>query len=581
MFEQIGKALFAIGISYIAALVAGQLAGRLHVPKVTAYLVVGLLTGPSMAEIIGIRGLVSWQTLDSIRILSELALALIMVIIGAHFRLSSLRRWGRRLATLSLSEMLVTFVLVFATVLSANTLFLKQTFASNPGLWSSSLYIAVFTSIIAVAGAPAATLLVVREYESEGPITDVVLPLLGLNNFFAIILFDILVVLLLQEGAALSMVWEIGGSILIGFIGGLIISFWAQKLEHTLELQILFIGAIVVNIGASHLWHIDFFISCFIMGMTIINAAPKASQLLNAIKGVDYPLYVIFFIITGERLHIDALGQIGLLGFIYIMMRSAGKLIGSRLGAKLANFDETEQKWLGPALLAQAGVAIGLAHSLAEQWPEGGLLVETIILGSVVIFEFFGPITLRQSLVHAGEVPVLTLFAKRSSNSALDGMHQVLEQFKGSLGLPRGHSLDSAADILVEHIMRRNVETIREDMPFNEILKFISHSKYDRFPILNRAGKYIGVIDYSDIRDVLVDDALASLIVARDLMKPEPVTVTPDRKLGKVLTIFRDHSNMTYIPVVSCEDDCKLVGMISQNDVLAAFHIPNLKSEND
>jgi CBS domain-containing protein len=359
---------------------------------------------------------------------------------------------------------------------------------------------------------------------------------------------------------------------------GLVVSFWAQKIEKSVEMQLLLVGAIIANVGAYHLWSIDFFLSCFMMGMVIVNASPKAKQLFAALKGIDYPLYVIFFIITGASLHIDALGHIGLLGLAYIVMRTIGKVLGSWMGARFADFGDVERRWLGYALLAQAGVAIGLAQALTTAWPESGILVQTVILGSVVVFELVGPIAVRHSLVHAGEVPVLTLYAKSSPETALEGMAHVIQQFRRSLGLPEDHKVESAADILVEHVMRRNVETIREDMAFNEILKYISHSKYDRFPITDRDNNFVGVIDYQDIRDVLVDDILSQIIVAKDLMKPEPLTVTPRHKLGQVLEIFREHSNMTYLPVIKCDEERTLAGIIRQNDVLATFHIPNLKS---
>jgi Kef-type K+ transport system membrane component KefB/CBS domain-containing protein len=572
VIERLGNALFAIGISYLIALLIGRFASRIRLPKVTGYLIVGLLAGPSLADILGYKGLIDWQTLDSINILSELALALIMVIIGSQFKFETLRRWGKRLALLSGAEIGITFVLVASAVFLTNYFVLKTILGTNLNLFSSSLNIALFTGIISVATAPAATLLVIREYESEGPVTDLVFALLGLNNLIAIILFNITSFILLNvDGSILGVLFSLLSPVALGLIGGLLISIWAQKLENSIEMQLLVVGVIVANVGAAHLWNIDFFLSCFVTGLVIVNFSPKAPRLIMALKGVDYPLYVMFFIIAGASLHFDALEHIGLLGIVYIVMRSIGKAFGSWIGARIANFGMIEQRWLGYALLAQAGVAIGLSQSLAKMWPDGGEVIQTIILGSVVVFELIGPIAVRQALVRAGEVPVLTLYAKSSPETALEGMHHVVENFRHSIGVPSGHNIESAADILVQHVMRRNVETIREDMPFNEILKFISHSKYDRFPITDRDGNYLGVVDYKDIRDVLVDDMLKNLVVASDLLKPEPLTITPERKLKEVLEIFQEHSNITYLPVVTGEDKKKLAGMVSQNDILAAF----------
>ncbi len=576
--ERLGNALFAIGTSYLIALLVGRYASRLHLPKVTGYLVVGLLAGPSLAELVGYRGLIDWDTLNSINILSELALALIMVIIGSQFKFESLRRWGKRLAVLSVTETGVTFISVAGAVFLTNFYILKTILRADLGLPGSSFDIAIFTGIISIATAPAATLLVIREYESEGPVTDLVFALLGLNNLLSIVLFNIFAFILLNpDGSFYGVLHAVFSPILMGLFMGILVSVWAQKLENQVEMQLLLSGVIVANVGAEHLWHIDFFLSCFVAGIVITNSSPKASRLFKALKGVDYPLYVMFFIIAGASLHFDALEHIGLLGIVYIVMRSIGKAAGSWLGAVAAGFGFIERRWLGYALLAQAGVAIGLSHTLAHMWPQGGEIIQTIILGSVVVFELFGPVAVRQALVRAGEVPVLTLYAKSAPQTALEGMHHVVECFRHSIGVPTGHKIESAADILVEHVMRRNVETIREDMPFNEILKFIAHSKYDRFPITDRDGAYLGVVDYKDIRDVLVDDVLKQLVVARDLLKPEPLTITPDRNLKDVLEIFQIHSNITYLPVVTGDEKKKLAGIVSQNDVLAAFRAPNAK----
>ena len=572
MIERLGSALFAIGISYLIALFIGRFASKLHLPKVTGYLIVGLLVGPSLADTIGYQGLIKWETLESIQILSELALALIMVIIGGQFKFEALRRWGSRLLKLSAGEIGATFFGVVASIFLLNFFLLKLEFGSAFGLLGGSFAIALFTGIIAIAGAPAATLLVIREYESQGPVTDLVLSLLGLNNLVPIVLFNLCSFLLLNSDSTLwGFLYSLFSPLLLGFIGGVLISVWAQKLTSRVELLLLLMGVIVANIGAAHLWNIDFYLSCLVTGMIIVNASPKANQLFQAVKGVDYPLYVMFFIIAGASLHFEALGHLGLLGVAYIVMRSIGKIFGSWFGARLAGFGRVEREWIGLALLAQAGVAIGLAQTLTIMWPEGGEVVQTIVLGSVVLFEIVGPITVRQALIRTGEVPVLTLYAKRSPESALEGMHHVVECFRHSIGVPSDHKIDSAADILVQHVMRRNVETIVENMRFNEILKFISHSKYDRFPITDREGNYLGVVDYQDIRDVLVEDMLKHLIVARDLIKPEPLTITPDRKLKEALEIFQEHSNLTYLPVVTGDDNKKLAGILSQNDVLAAF----------
>ncbi|OGC01191.1 hypothetical protein A2V82_03990 [candidate division KSB1 bacterium RBG_16_48_16] len=274
---------------------------------------------------------------------------------------------------------------------------------------------------------------------------------------------------------------------------------------------------------------------------------------------------------AGASLHLREFAHLGYLGATYIAMRTLGKFAGNWLGAKFGGFGDIEKRNVGFAMLAQAGVAIGLSQALAKSWAAGGETVQTLILGSVVVFEIIGPISVRYGLVHAGEVPVLNLLAKRAAENAFEGLHHVLEHFRASAGIPLGHKLNSPADILVKHVMRKNVEAIYENTPFNDLLQHISHSRYDRFPITDENNQFVGLIDYADIRDVLFDASLTHLVLAKDIMKPKSITLRPEQTLGEVLSIFRQHSNITFLPVLDGEESRKLVGIISQNDVLAAF----------
>jgi len=414
LLDNLGHILFAVGICFLAALIIGRLSAIIRIPRVTGYLVVGIIAGPSLSKLLGYPVLIDLNILEYVKIISDVALAFIMLTIGSQFKFLSLKRWGKRLAVLSASEIIMSFLFVFIVILLFNQFVNKTIINTSIGLFRSSVYFALFTGIIAMATAPAASLMVIREYESDGPVTDIVLALIGLNNLISILVFNIVTHFLLNSDAStLAFIFELVGPILIGFIIGMIISVWAQNIENQTEYIILLIGALVANIGLCWLWQLDIFLSCFITGVTIINASPKASVLFDSLKKVDYPLYVMFFVIAGASLHIEALTHIGMLGIAYIITRTMGKVFGNWLGAKLGDFGYIERRWLGYAMIAQAGVAIGLSQSLAKTWPEGGVIIQTVILGSVVFFELLGPITVRQALVHAGEVPLITLLAKK------------------------------------------------------------------------------------------------------------------------------------------------------------------------
>jgi len=276
-------------------------------------------------------------------------------------------------------------------------------------------------------------------------------------------------------------------------------------------------------------------------------------------------------VLAGANLHLDTLVQIGLLGLAYVLMRIAGKLAGAWLGARLGEFGTQHRRWIGMTLMAQAGVAIGLSEGLAAAWPEGGHLVQTVVLGAVVLFEIGGPLAVRHGLVRSGEVPLLSLLSKQAPQGTLEGLHSVVHHFRAALGLPAGHKVDHPGDILVRHIMRRNVETIRNDTGYHELLRLVAHSSYDRFPVVDRQERFIGMVDYTEIRSLLFEPDLASLVVASDLVSSTDLTVTPDQALREILELFHRHRDVSYVPVVAEEDPQRLLGILSQNDVLAAF----------
>jgi Kef-type K+ transport system membrane component KefB len=567
---------FALAIILIAALISGRLAVVCRIPRVTGYLLAGLFIGPSFADIAHLPRLISPAALIDLRLISEIALALILMSIGGQLRTENLRRWKQRIAIFSLSESLLTAILVACAVFAANYFFVQHSLA-NISLFQSSLLFAIFTGAISIATAPAATLMVIREYEAEGTVTSTVLTLVSLNNLISVFTFTIAAQLLVNpQGNLLSILYQLCVPILLGGLFGFIMSIWAQRLELPSEQKILLLGGVSAAAVLSQMINLEPLLTCLALGTVLADSSPRWHRLVKSLNEVDYPLYVVFFVLAGANLHIDTLGHIGLLGLAYVIARSVGKLLGAHLGAKLGNFGEREQKWVGMTLMAQAGMAIGLAMTLAKQWPEGGRLVETIILGSVVIFELIGPLAVRFGLVQAGEVPLLSLLRKRAPQSNMEGLHSVANHFRMNLGLPVGRKLEHPGDIMVRHIMRHNVETITHGTSFQELLRTIAHSRYDRFPVVDDDNNFIGIINYTDIRNLLFDQNLANLLVARDLVSTPHHAISPDITLKEALKTLQKKRNISYFPVISPQEPQKLLGILSQNDVLAAFR--NLKT---
>ncbi len=555
----------AAAVLFWLALLVGRIVFRWHLPRVTGYLLVGLCAGPSLSHWAGYPSLIGYKDLERLAPVSHIALTLIMLAIGMHFQGENLRRWRHRIAALSLSEIGVTFVLVAVATGLAHALF-GDTDQVDP------VYVGLFLGIIAIATAPAATLLVIREYDSAGPVTDVVRTLIGLNNLVCVLLFNVaLFVLLTPEAGAHTLATNLLLPPAIGGASGFFMSVWAERLRATSEQQLLILGGAIGVTALCDLLAVDAMLGTFTCGAVLANASTRDSDLLAAIRQLDYPLYVLFFALAGANLHIEMLPQIGLVGVAYVLLRTAGKLLGCHFGARWGRFGERHEKWTGATMLAQAGVAIGLSSALAQVWPGPGNMLQTVVLGAVVIFELGGPVAVRLGLVQAGEVPVLTLLARRAPTGAFESLHHVVTHFRQSLGVPQGHRLDHAGDILVEHVMRKSVDTIHTDTQFNELLHLIAHSRYDRFPVVDQEERFEGVIAYEDVRDILVDPQLAHLVIAADLIRPLKTVAFPQQTLSEVLEIFRQNPDASYLPVLDEGDHGHLLGILSQNDVLATF----------
>ncbi|MDY6969956.1 MAG: cation:proton antiporter [Spirochaetota bacterium] len=572
MSEAPAFSILALSILFLLALFIGRMITHIRLPRVTGYLLTGIIAGPSLAGWLDIPPIIGAMALEKFHVISEVALVLILLSIGMRFRVEFLQRWRSRILVFSLTEIIITCLTVFVLVIIVNQFYISQIIDISNLDNISSFNIAVFLSILAIATAPAATLLVIREYESEGPVTDAVTTLVGINNLVTIIVFNIAVSFMHSSDISLNnLLLPIFVPILTGGTIGFIMSIWAQRLEQDQEFQLLILGGSISVWGICNLLGYDFLLGSFACGLILVNSSPKSERIFNATKQFDYALYVVFFVLAGASFHLDDLPHIGILGIIYIFGRIIGKLLGCRIGAVMGRFSTIEQKWIGFAMLSQAGVAIGLCNSLSSMGAPGEEIISTVVLGSVVVFELIGPISVRFGLVRAGEVPLLTLLAKKASIGSFEVLFQVINYFRSSIGIPKGHNVDNAEEILVKHIMRTNVNTIRDNTPFEELLHFISHSRYDRFPIVDKEGNFVGVIDYSDIRNIIFNPILSNLVLAVDLVKEVSLVTYPDKTVSDVLDIFKKHKDISYLPVVEESSPDKLLGIICQNDVLAVF----------
>lgn len=389
--------LTSLGLILLLALLAGHLVRFARVPEVTGYILAGIALGPS------VLGWVSQENLHALEILSEVALGLILFSVGTVFEMNRFARIGRRVLLLTLIESVLAAGLVAGAMLALG----------------QSLAIAALLGAIAIATAPASTLMVIRETDSQGPLTDNLLGIIAVNNIYCIIAFSVVAAGIdlstaLQQSeaflgdlykASFFLVWQLVGSVALGYLVGLTLALWSAKVTETGEMLILTSGSILLCVGTARVFELSPLVASMAVGATMVNISSRSLGLVEALQGTDPPFYAIFFVLAGADLDLSLVSSIGVLGVAYIAARALGKFAGARFGASWLGLDPNVSRYLGFALMAQAGLAVGLTLSVEARFAEIAPQITTVVLAAVAIHEVIGPISARFALVRAGETP--------------------------------------------------------------------------------------------------------------------------------------------------------------------------------
>ena len=405
--------LLSLSIAIFAGLMLSRLAKLVKLPAVTAYLVAGILIGPYVLGSFDIKGLgfVSMSDIESYKIISDVALGFIAFSIGNEFRLSQIKEIGKKATVIGIFQAVTATVLVDAALIGLH-------FAMPEKLPLPS---AIILGAVASAPAPAATLMVVRQYKAKGPLTSLLLPIVALDDAVGLILFavsfGVAKALLLGHIDAISIivepVLEVVLSLGLGALMGALFSFF-EKFFHsrskrmamsvcfllmTVSLSTIKFPVFGVNIAFSSL------LTCMMLGSVFCNICDFSEELMERIDRWSAPLLILFFVISGAELELSVFTDvmIVLIGIVYIIMRSCGKYFGTYFSAKAVGCDKNVVRYLGITLLPQAGVALGMALKAEEIGPEGSV-VANITLFSVLIYELVGPYLTKISLMKAGEI---------------------------------------------------------------------------------------------------------------------------------------------------------------------------------
>ncbi len=387
--------LTSIGLILLLALGAGHLVKSLKVPEVTGYILAGIALGPS------VLGWLSRDSLLTLGILSEVALGLILFSVGSVFEFTLFRRIGRTVALITLTESSLAALLV-----------------CGGALWFGQPWpVALLLATIATATAPASTLMVIRECDSAGPLTDHLLGVIAVNNLLCISVFGLVAAGIdlasgidgLSSGAMLYrtlfwFVWELVGSAALGYLVGLLLAGWSRHVTESGERLILLAGSILLCVGVSRAFNLSPLVTSLVVGATMVNLADRSQHLFSALSHTDPPFYAIFFVIAGAELDVSRIPAMGMLGVVYIVGRASGKLVGATLAARRLKLAASVRQLLGFGLQAQAGLAVGLTLTVNSRYPAYAPIVTTVVLASVAVFEMVGPASARFALMRSGEV---------------------------------------------------------------------------------------------------------------------------------------------------------------------------------
>ncbi len=549
--EYIGQIEITFGMVLAAALVGGMVADVLRLPKVTAYLLVGLLLGPSALDLLAEEHV---HVLDP---LPKLALGLVLFNLGCQFPLNHLRRIWQRTYRLSLGELTATFLLVMLGLL----------------LLRQSLPMSMLLGALALATAPATTILVLKEYKSEGPVTELTESLVVLNNLMSILAFEtIFLAIHVIRGTLDVPLWsqvgylvgDIVGSLLLGAAIGLVVSLACSLIAPSRWL-VLLVAATTILLGVDEALGVPYMLSFMAMGLAVANLSDVTKAIVVELDRLTGFLCVIFFVIHGAELDLNAFLEAGLVGLAYIVLRSAGKYFGILAVARGTHEPEAVRHWLGSTLLAQAGAAIALSAVAAQRDPQLGKQIQTIILGSVVVFEIAGPLCIRWSLLQAGEVPLMRAI-RHTSSSPLAELQALWIRLKVSLGF-RQPWPDPSKELRVRDLVRRNVPALDQAATFDEIIALIEHSHDNTYAVVDDRRVVVGMIHYADISQVLLNRTVSKLVRAADIATEAKLILHSEDPASRAMAMFRG-TKEDCLPVVDSQSPHPLLGVVRRRDIV-------------
>jgi Kef-type K+ transport system membrane component KefB len=383
------QTLITLGALLLGGLAVETIGRRLPVPRVTLLLIFGYLIGPDVAGLLDAAEAERW-----FGPMTTIALVMVGFLIGEKFSPERLRAWGRVALIVSLIQAIAT-----AGVTTLGLILLGMGLAP-----------ALLLGAVACATAPAATFDVIREESAAGPLSDTVMGVVAFDDAWALLIFSLMaaaVAFMAGSGGAEGFLFhafrEVGGALLLGGLLGLAAGWLTQRIRPGEPTLLEALGLVLLTAGLATHWNLSFILAAMTMGAVMTNVARHHERAFHEIEHIEWPFLLLFFVLAGASLHLEVLVGVGLLGVAYVALRVIGKVAGGYLGVVAAGGEPVLRRWLGPALLPQAGIALGLALIVEQRFPEIDGTLLSMIIAATVVFELLGPPCTRLALRRAEE----------------------------------------------------------------------------------------------------------------------------------------------------------------------------------
>jgi len=526
------NALFLLGLILFVGTMGAKLFQKMRIPQVVGYIIGGILLGRSGCNII------NKEIIEILVPFNYFALGLIGFMIGGELKGEVFRRYGKQFLAILLAEGVTAFLAVFILVGLLGSLI----FGNSIYYWALGLLLGA----IASATAPAATTDVLWEYKTRGPLTTTVLGIVALDDGLALILFalasSIAPVMLGSHPSVFSAIskplYEIIMGIVIGLIFSLALIKLLRKYAEKDKILVFSLCSILFALGSALIMQIDMLLAAMTMGVVLINKEVRLSkEIFKLISSFATPFYVLFFVLVGAKfdLHVTT-GSAVIIAVLYLVGRTAGKMMGARLGAKYSGAPKTVVQYLPYCLFSQAGVAIGLSILASQIFPGAiGSSIIVIVTLTTFVVQLLGPPCVKYAVTKAQEAGL-----------------NITEE-------------DVLRKTTVSRIIDKNPPYVYQDMPLKTILDIFSNSNYHTYPVVDKEKRLKGVITIESIRKSFSYSEAGNLVIAHDIMEPVITKkISPDSSLLEAEEII-DKYNVDYLPIVG--NDSLLLGFMEKETI--------------